>query len=133
MKTNEDDMSDAGRRELAAGVLKQAKQDLRRFRGATSKIEQELFLDAFRWITADDFSWPFSFLNVCRVLNLAPETVRQDLTSDLSLGGFASWARRCRGATRRFGLSFRQLFVSEPIDEPTEPVFRNTAASTIHI
>ena len=36
MKTNDADMSDASQRDLAAGVLKQAAQDLRRFRGATS-------------------------------------------------------------------------------------------------
>ena len=38
------------------------------------------------WITSDDTSWPFSFLNVCQLLDLAPETVREDVLVDLSVG-----------------------------------------------
>jgi hypothetical protein len=48
-----DELEQAAQRELAAGVLKQAAQDLRRFRGATSKIERELYLDAYRWLTVE--------------------------------------------------------------------------------
>ena len=77
MKANDADMSEKRQLELAAGVLKQAAQDLRRFRGATSKIERELYLDAYRWLTFDECSSPFSFLNLCELLNLAPENVRQ--------------------------------------------------------
>jgi hypothetical protein len=33
-------------REMAAGVLKQAKNDLRRFHNGTSQVERELYLDA---------------------------------------------------------------------------------------
>ncbi len=42
---------------LAAGVLKQAAHDLRRFRAATKGVKRELYLDAYTWITANDFSW----------------------------------------------------------------------------
>jgi len=56
---------------LAAGVLKQAAHDLRRFRGATKGLRRELYLDASSWITANDFSWPYSFVNVCRLLDPA--------------------------------------------------------------
>ena len=80
-----DDLKEAAQRELAAGVLKQAAQDLRRFRGATSKIERELYLDAYRWLTVDECSSPFSFLNICQLLNLAPDDVRQELIGDLFL------------------------------------------------
>ena len=48
-------ISQTSQRELAAGVLKQAKQDLRRFHGAPSTIERELYLDAYRWVMSDDF------------------------------------------------------------------------------
>jgi hypothetical protein len=58
-------LKQAAQRELAAGVLKQAAQDLRRFRSRTSKIERELYLDAYRWLTVDECSSPFSFLNIC--------------------------------------------------------------------
>jgi hypothetical protein len=79
------DLKQSAQRELAAGVLKQAAQDLRWFHGATSKIERELYIDAYRWLTVDECSFPFSFLNVCQLLNLAPEDVRRELIGDLSL------------------------------------------------
>src|SRR5881396_3896723 len=41
---------------LAAGVLKQAARDLRRFRSATRGVRRELYLDAYSWITGNDFS-----------------------------------------------------------------------------
>ena len=112
MKTKNADMSDRSQRELAAGVLKQAAWDLRRFRRAKSTIGRELYLDAYRWLTGDECSWPFSFLNVCQLLNLAPETVRQELIGDLSLGTFGYWTRRCGRAARRFRMSLIQLLAS---------------------
>jgi hypothetical protein len=108
-----DEVKQAAHRELAAGVLTQAAQDLRRFHSATSKIERELYLDAYRWLTVNECSSPFSFLNVCQLLNLAPENVRQELIGDLSLGQLSCWVRRCGRAARRFQISVGQLFVSE--------------------
>ncbi len=58
---------------LAAGVLKQAAHDLRRFRGATKGFKWGLYLDAYSWITANDFSWPYSLVNVCKLLDLSPD------------------------------------------------------------
>ena len=107
------DLKQSAQHELAAGVLKQAAQDLRRFHGATSKIERELYLDAYRWLTVNECSSPFSFLNVCQLLNLAPENVRQELIGDLSLGPLSCWMRRCGHSARRFQISVGQLFVSE--------------------
>jgi len=112
MKTNDADISGESQRELAAGVLKQAAQDLRRFRRAKSTIGRELYLDAYRWLTADEYSWPFSFINVCQLLNLAPEPVRQELIGDLAFGTCGYWTRRCGRATRRFRTSLIQLFAS---------------------
>ena len=89
------------RKDLAAGILKQAAADLRRFHGATSAVEREFYIDAYRWLTADDSTWPFSFLNVCRLLNLAPETVREELVGDMSLGAFSFWTRRCGRAASK--------------------------------
>ena len=89
------------RKDLATGVLKQAAADLRRFYGATSSVEREFYLDAYRWLTADDSSWPFSFLNVCHLLNLAPETVREELVGNMSLGVFSYWTRRCERAASK--------------------------------
>jgi hypothetical protein len=35
--------------------------------------------DAARWIRSNDREWPYSFLNICEVLNLEPHRVRQSL------------------------------------------------------
>jgi hypothetical protein len=95
-------ISETSQRELAAGVLKQAEQDLRRFHDAASAIERELYLDAYRWVMSDDYTWPFSFLTVCESLNLVAEDVRQDLTGHASLGTFSRWLRHCARAVQRF-------------------------------
>jgi len=113
--------SETGQRDLAAGVLKQVKQDLRRFHDAASAIERELYLDAYRWLTANDFSWPFSFLNVCQLLNLAPETVREDLLGDASLGTFGHWSRRCKRAARRLQTFISPVFTNERNGSAAEP------------
>jgi hypothetical protein len=104
MNSIDTQISQASQRELAAGVLKQAKQDLRRFHGAPSTIERELYLDAYKWVMSDDSTWPFSFLAVCQSLNLAPEDVRQDLIDYLSLGTFSRWVGRCSRSVQRLHL-----------------------------
>jgi len=119
MITNDDDISDesqrelaadvvkqSAQRELAAGVLKQAAQDLRRFRDATSKVEQEIYLDAHRWLTSNECASPFSFLNICQFLDLVPEQVREELIGDASSDAFSDWIRRCGRAARRLRISF---------------------------
>jgi hypothetical protein len=47
---------ETSRKDLAAGILEQAAQDLRRFQCATSGVEQEFYLDAYRWVISDDCS-----------------------------------------------------------------------------
>ena len=101
MKANDLNTSEESQRELAAGVLKQAAQDLRRFHGATSRVERGLYYDAYSWVMSDDYSWPFSFQNVCQILNRAPEDLRQELVGDLAFGSFGQWVRRCHRAARR--------------------------------
>ena len=105
------DFKHAAQRELAADVLKQAAQDLRRLHGATSKMERELYLDAYRWLTADECSSPFSFLNVCQSLNLAPGDVRKELIGDSSLGVVNYWTQCCTRAARGVRASLTQLFL----------------------
>ena len=122
MNAADDYQFETGQRELAAGILKQAAQDLRRFHGATSAVEREFYLDAYRWLTSDDSSWPFSFLNVCQLLNLAPETVREEVLGDLSLGAFGYWNRRCGRAARRFKNFLSNIFTNERTTNAAEPV-----------
>jgi hypothetical protein len=104
---------ETSRRDLAAGILEQARLDLRRFHGATSGLEREFYLDAYRWVTSDDCSWPFSFLNVCQLLDLIPETIRQEVLDDMSLGALRYWSRRCGRVARRFKIFLSNIFTNE--------------------
>ena len=122
MNAVEDYASGTNQKDLAAGVLKQAAQDLRRFHGATSAIERELYLDAYRWVISDDCSWPFSFLNVCQLLNLAPENLRQELLTDASLGLFSYLARRGGRAARSFQIFFSRIFTTSRNPIAVDPV-----------
>jgi hypothetical protein len=95
---------------LAVGVLKQAAYDLRRFRAATKGADRDLYLDAHSWIMGNDFSWPYSFMNVCKLLDLCPELVRTELLADASLGSFHYWIRRASRLSRRLRASFVRVF-----------------------
>jgi hypothetical protein len=105
---------------LAAGVLKQAARDLRRFRAATTGVKRELYLDAYSWITANDFSWPYSFVNVCKLLHVCPEVIRTELLADASLGSLDYWTRRAGRLSRRLQSSFVRVFASGGNPEDAE-------------
>jgi len=122
MNAADDYQFETSRRDLAAGILKQAELDLRRFNGATSAVEREFYLDAHRWVTSDDCNWPFSFLNVCQTLNLAPEIVREEVLGDLSLGAFGYWTRRYGRAARKFQMFLSNTFTNERTANAAEPV-----------
>ena len=122
MNAAEDYQSATSQRDLAAGVLKQAKQDLRRFHGATSAVERELYLDAYSWLTSDDCTWPFSFLNVCQLLNLMPDIVRQELVADASVGFFTYWVRRSARAARSFQIFLNRIFTTSRNPIAVDPV-----------
>jgi len=97
---------------LAAGVLKQAAHDLRRFRGATKGFRRELYLDAYSWITANDFSWPYSFVNVCKLLDLSPDVVRAEVLADASLGWLDYWTQRAGRVSRKVQASVGRIFAN---------------------
>src|SRR6476659_2861480 len=112
MNAADDYQFETTRNDLAAGILKQAELDLRRFHGAISAVERDLYLDAHRWVTSDDCPWRFSFLNVCQTLNLAPGTVRQEVLGDLSLGAVGYWTRRCGRAARKVPIFLSNIFTN---------------------
>src|SRR6266850_3346054 len=122
MNLADDYQSETSQKDLAAGVLNQAKQDLRRFHGATSAVERELYLDAYSWLTSNDCSWPFSFLNVCQLLHLSPEAVREEQLGDLSLGAFSYWTRRCGRAARSFQIFLNRVFTTNRNSTAVDPV-----------
>jgi hypothetical protein len=122
MNLADDYQSETSQKNLAAGILKQAAQDLRRFHGATSKVERELYLDAYRWAISDDSSWPFSFLNVCELLNLPPDVARGELLGDASMGFFGYWTRRCLRGARSFQSSLSHAFTKNGRSPAVDPV-----------
>jgi len=97
---------------LAAGVLKQTARDLRRFRSATRGLKRELYLDAYSWIMVTDFSWPYSFVNVCRLLDVCPEVIRAELLADASLSWSDYWTRRAGRLFRRLQSTFVHVFAN---------------------
>jgi hypothetical protein len=122
MKAIEDYTSAKIQRDLAAGILKQATQDLRRFHDRTSEVERELYFDAYYWFRSNDYTWPFSFVNVCKLLDLDPEAVREDLPGGRPLGTFGHWSRRCGRAARRFQTSLGRIFPRERTSTTVDPV-----------
>ncbi len=92
MNAVEDYASGTNQKDLAAGVLKQAAQDLRRFHGATSAIERELYLDAYRCLT------------------------------DASLGLFSYLARRGGRAARSFQIFLNRIFTTSRNPIAVDPV-----------
>src|SRR5258708_2461536 len=107
---------------MAGGVLRQAAYDLRRFRGATSGVERQLYLDAYDGSTAEYFPWPSFFVNIGHFLNLPPEGVRQGLLDDASVGPFGYMSRRCARPARspkNFSIRF---FTKNRRSTGTDPV-----------
>ena len=105
--------------DLAAGILSQARRDLRRFHGSTRALQRELYLDAYDWVMSDNYSWPFSFRNVCGLLKLRPEVVRQELLGDLSLGTCRYWSRRFGRIIHQFQISLSQLLIQDAAPRAT--------------
>ena len=124
-------------KDLALGVLKQAARDLRRFHSATKGVKQELYFDAYSWVTANDFSWPYSFVNVCKLLNVCSEVVRAEIFADASLSWLDYWTKRAGNVSRRVRASFARAFAGRNHPEGTEikPVgfmYLNEYEKTVH-
>jgi hypothetical protein len=64
---------------MVLAVLEQAFGDLEKYRFATRRRQQRLYMEAYKWVASDDREWPYSFVNLCESLNISPESVRQQL------------------------------------------------------
>lgn len=67
---------------LAAAVLRLAFEDLQKHRGATETRRRRAFREAYVWVKSNERQWPFSFLNVCDMLDLSPQALRAKLLTD---------------------------------------------------
>ena len=68
-----------GERRLMSAVLEDAVNCFRKQVHATDPKARQLFREAEQWITATDESWFFSFVNVCDMLDLNPDWLREGL------------------------------------------------------
>jgi hypothetical protein len=64
---------------LASAILEQSIRDLRTFRNARRARMRRIHADAHAWICSEDRSYAFSFVNICEVLGICPESLRERL------------------------------------------------------
>ena len=107
---------------LAIGVLSQAVHDLRRYHRATRGLDRELYLDARSWIIIDDFEWPYSFVNICQILRVSPESMRAELLADISLGWLGHWVRLSGRLSRLLRDSITRVFAKARVSTSFAPV-----------
>jgi hypothetical protein len=70
-----------GRPEVALmrAVLEDAVNCVRHGLWAKGRRKHRMAQEAEEWVFTDDLQWPFSFLNICMVLGLDPQYIRQGL------------------------------------------------------
>ena len=73
----------APERALVLALVWQVLIDLQKYRFATRRRQQRLYMEAYRWVASDDRKWPFSFRNVAEMLDIAPERLRTQLLGDV--------------------------------------------------
>jgi hypothetical protein len=77
---------------LVIAMLQDAIECFQKYRWAVDDNGRQLYQDAHEWITSDDRNWPFSFENVCLLVNLNPDYVR---------AGLLRWGERADAERRR--------------------------------
>lgn len=82
-------------------VLDDAIECFQKYAGARARKRGRLFLEAEQWILERDGAWPFSFENICDVLNLDPSYIRRGLMQQQQLlSGSPSERFRFKSRTR---------------------------------
>jgi hypothetical protein len=71
-----------GQRRLMVAVLADAIECFQKYIVVTDGRGRQLGAEAERWFLSDDNSWPFSFVNICEVLDIHPPFLR---------GGLLKW------------------------------------------
>jgi len=64
---------------LIVAILDDAVHSILQYAGTVGSRESREFLEARRWLLDDDRDWPFAFANVCEVLGLNADAVRERL------------------------------------------------------
>ena len=82
----------SGEHRLLIAIMQDAVECFQKHIHARDSKRRQLYLDAESWISSDDYAGTFSFNNVCDLLGMSPEYLRQ---------GLIDW--RDRERTRRRG------------------------------
>lgn len=87
---------------LMLAVLEDAVACFQKYALSTKPAERQWFAEAAAWLTANDRQWPYSFVNICDVL---------DLDAGRLYNGLLQWKqRRQAGLTPAVGLApFRRM------------------------
>jgi hypothetical protein len=82
-------------RALALAVVEQAVTDLSDQRFARTRRGQRVYWETYRWITAEDREWPYSFVNLCAALGLDVDAARRAILDRTISSGppDADWQR----------------------------------------
>ena len=64
---------------LMFAVLEDAVHCYRAYAFSSSSSSRRLYRDAEKWLWKNDWSWPFSFRNICEILGLDPFFLRRGL------------------------------------------------------
>ena len=70
---------DSPERQLMAAVLADAVSQYRQYALVRGARAGGMFAEAARWIGSDDVSWPYSFRNICDVLGIDGDALRDEL------------------------------------------------------
>jgi hypothetical protein len=66
-------------RRLMAAVLEDAVHELAHPGGGSARARERRCDEILAWFASDDDTWPFSFVNVCDALGIAPSRLRTQL------------------------------------------------------
>lgn len=73
------DLPRPGEARLMYAVFEEALKTLANYCGADRPSRKRLFQEAYEWTMSYDASWLFSFENVCLILNISPERIREQI------------------------------------------------------
>src|SRR5262245_40330312 len=71
-------------RSLVLSVVWQAVIDLQKYRFATRRRQQRLYMEAYKWVASDDRRWPYAFRNVAELLEVAPDRLSAQFAGDVA-------------------------------------------------
>lgn len=66
-------------RRLMLAVLEDAIDCFQKYAHTNDLRGRQLFMESYEWIMSDDKRWLFSFENICQIVDMNPDYVRQGL------------------------------------------------------